>query len=233
MEDVLRDEMKRLVRAAMDSYVQQEPRPRFSKGGEPCSRRLVYDLLRKKNGEPPADRPDTAKGYLASAIGEAVHRALQAGAVRLGHGVEVPAEFDTGAVRVTGSSDWLTLGKPEFVDAVRDFKCVGEPTWERVAHRPKPEHVIQVNGYAVAQDAPLWVIIYIRGVSLFLRGIDFPQTRIYHGTPDVEMAKDLCAKWEDVVGCVATEELPERIWGADAKKWPCMFCPHKRVCLEE
>lgn len=221
----------------------QMARPRFSKMGEPCMRRLVYDLRLADAGLPENRGFRTIKGVLASAIGTVVHQVLQRGCVAMGHEVEKPAEFDTGHVRITGSLDWrvpgsMLTGEEIPANSVGDFKIVSDKKWSKIQARPDPAHVMQVNGYALADDAPTWFILYLRGGSFFEEDEDWREPKIdylvHAGPTDIELAKDGCHTWEEVQTHRVLNTLPERPFGATPERWPCLLCPHaKTVCFTE
>lgn len=217
-----------LVEAALAEYAKASAQPfryRFSKGGEPCLRALVYDALEADEGKDSAEEY-SLKGALASAFGKTFHEFMQAGAVKLGHGVELKVRFDTGAVEVLGSLDW----KPS-QQVVIDFKCVGENTWSKVARKPLPKHVLQVSSYAVAEDAPFAGILYFDGGAVFRKGpVEREAFRLYVFPAEVEQAQQLCAVWEDVDAHRKLKTLPERPWGASKDSWPCSFCRHREQC---
>lgn len=216
--DALVSEAERVVNTQPFRY-------RFSKSGAPCVRALVYDAQDADDGK-------HSEGFrhlshlLAAACGNAVGQHMEEAGVRLGGVRQAPAEFDTGAVKVTGRLDLVDA------DCVDDFKLVGEKKWSRVATRPDPAHVLQVNGYAVALDRPRWRLIYVRGTTIF-DGSERPEFREYTGTASVELAQELCAVWEVVAHHRALRTLPERVFDAAPDKYPCAWCDHKERCLPE
>lgn len=201
---------------------QQPFRYRFSTAGDPCLRALVYDAQDADDGHPPSVAPRRLRDVLAIACGNAVGGVLEDAARRLGYETQKPAEFNTGAVRVLGQSDVTDRHR-----SVCDIKLVGEKSWK---HAPHPKHILQANGYAVSHDAPRWVLLYVRGSTIFDDFSGEVETAIFDGPADVEKAQELCGIWESVDSHRKLRTLPERVFGAKPTGWPCGWCRHLKRC---
>lgn len=180
----------------------------FSNAGDDCLRALVLDELE-------GPRPTQELRYaLAMACGSAVGAVLEAGCKKLGWKVQERVKLERDGLDVWGSLDVHAPG------AVIDFKLVGEKSWKRVAKEPAYKNVLQVNGYAVAEAEPGWVLVYLRGRDIF-DAIDVDSWRIYSGASDPSLAKQLTHTWETVLGHVLAKEPPPRHRDFAANRFPC------------
>jgi hypothetical protein len=78
---------------------------------------------------------------------------------------------------------------------VLDVKLVGEKSWARAPHN---KHILQAASYAVQNDSPRWILLYVRGSTIFDEESPEVETRIFAGNADVEYAQELCGIWEMV-----------------------------------
>jgi hypothetical protein len=210
-----------MIRKAQEPQGTQPFRYRFSAAGDPCLRALVYDALDADEGKPPAQGIHRLRDLFAMACGNAVGAHIEHAAKSLGHEVQKSHAFDTGAVKVRGSSD---VASPAFV---LDVKLVGEKSWARAPHN---KHILQAASYAVANDSPRWILLYVRGSTIFDEDSPEVETRIFAGAADVEYAQELCGIWEMVDRHRKLKSLPERVFGAAPDRWPCSFCRHLTRC---
>lgn len=217
-----------VVQAIMAEYQrgndQRAFRYSFSGAGDPCLRALVYDAQDHDDNAPPAVGRREVSWSLSAVCGTAVGDALEKAGMRLGFTSQKRAHFDTGAIRVDGSTDTVTP------DLVLDWKLAGEKKWERVRSKPDPKHQLQVNAYAVALDKPRWALCYVRAVTIF-DGSTTPEVKVHEGAADVALAQDLCGIWEQVDHHRKLRTLPERVFEAAPDKYPCSWCSHQARCL--
>ena len=216
--------ISRIITSAFLVNGAQPFRYRFSSAGEPCLRALVYDAFDHDDGLQPAIGNGKLKWNLSAVCGTAVGERIEAGAKAIGLLTQQAHEFDTGAVRVKGSSDIVAP------DAIIDIKLVGEKKWSKIEKKPDPKHVLQVNGYAVSADKTRWILFYVRACSIF---DDAPELeyRLHAGDSNIEMAQELCGVWEQVDSHRKLRTLPERMFEAAPNKFPCGWCRHQSRCL--
>lgn len=210
-----------LIEKSKEPQGTQHFRYRFSAAGDPCLRALVYDARDADDGKPPAQGPHRLRDLLAMACGNAVGNHIEEAARRLGYETQKTHAFDTGVVKVRGNSD---VAGPPFV---LDVKLVGEKSWARAPHQ---KHILQVASYAVANDSPRWILLYVRGSTIFDEDSAEVETRIFAGHADVEYAQELCGVWETVDRHRKLRTLPERVFGAKPDGWPCAWCRHLKRC---
>jgi hypothetical protein len=215
-------ELFRLVDAAKKLSGDQPFRYRFSSAGEPCLRALVYDARDADDGVPPPVKERRLRDQFAMACGNAVGAHLESAARTIGWNTQSEHVFDTSGVRITGSSDILAPKK-----FVLDVKLVGEKSWAR---RPHDKHILQVNGYAVADDIPLAGLIYVRGSTIFDAESPEVELDLIEWAASVEIAQDLCATWLQVEQHRRFRTLPERFFGARPDGFPCAWCRHLERC---
>jgi hypothetical protein len=218
------DAVARMLAKAKEPQGAQAFRYRFSAAGDPCLRALVYDAHDADEGKPPAQGTHRLRDLLAMACGNAVGAHIEEAAKRLGHETQKSHTFDTGAVKVRGSSD---VADPAFV---LDVKLVGEKSWARAPHN---KHILQAASYAVQNDSPRWILLYVRGSTIFDEDSAEVETRIFAGNADVEYAQELCGIWEMVDRHRKLKTLPERIFGAKPDGYPCAWCRHLDRCAPQ
>lgn len=213
-----------LLAAAMKDHAPQTFRYRFSSAGEPCLRALVYDARDADAGKPPAFSARRLRDMLAMACGRGVDEQFGEAAKSLGYRVQASHEFKTCGITIRGNSDILAQG------IGLDVKLVGEKSWER---RPHKRHELQVNGYAVEKDLPLWGLLYIRGSTIFDEDSPEVEWDLFTGQSSVEMAQELCGVWVEVEQHRKLKTLPERVFGASPTAFPCGWCKHLERCAPE
>lgn len=217
-----------LVLAIFERAAKRKPQPfryRFSSAGDPCLRALVYDAQDADDGKQPVEGKSEIAWTLSAACGNAVGYALEQAAVETGGFVrQVFAEFDTGSVWVRGDADFADRA------TVYDWKLVGEKKWAKIQSKPDPKHELQIQGYAVALDRKRWALIYVSASSIFEDGAKVPEFIVHEGAASVERAQELCGVWEQVEGHRKLRTLPERVWGASPRRWPCGWCRHLERC---
>jgi len=219
----MRSALARVLEEARIAGGEQPFRYRFSAAGEPCLRALVYDAQDADDGTRQPEAPRRLRDVLAMKCGNVVGEHLETAAKRIGWITQRRHTFNTGAVQVSGSSDLLLPAV-----GVLDTKLVGEKSWAR---RPHAKHKLQANGYSVEADLPFAGLLYVRASTIFDAESPEVEVDLIVWPASVELAQELCGVWESVDMHRKLRTLPERIFDAGPKKFPCGWCRHKHRCL--
>lgn len=176
----------------------QTPHARFSTALG-CLRSHAYDFRLLDKGAWPevVDRP--ARWNFAAMAGSSIGWLMESAAERLGAKTQHAAVLDG----IHGDLDI------EWGDYVLDLKWCGDYAWKEAKKAPKPQHVAQVNAYAVARSKPRWALIYLPLAQL---GKGEALEWIAHeGEADAAKANgDVTMRWAMVKAHRAVGTLPER-----------------------
>jgi hypothetical protein len=176
----------------------------------------------------PAPATDLRQVFTA-ACGNAVGELCEDAAMVLGCTTQLEVHLVDGGARAEGHCDIYDPKEKRVID----IKLVGESSWEMLVKdkAPNPEHVVQVNGYAVGLMAPEWSLYYLRGVSIFERGE--LQWKAFHGQTNTEAALKIPSRWAALKTLISLGVEPEIPKGYSRERFPCGWCGHQDYCFPE
>lgn len=119
---------------------------------------------------------------------------------------------------IPGHVDWVLTYNGE--DMVADIKTTTENGF-RFIKEPRPQDVIQLNGYLYATGHNTGMLLYMT---------DTGRIKVFLVRRNDEVVTDIISRHKELVRCIDEKEMPEVPYNSPDESWECPLCPFQDYC---